>query len=136
MVRSNIKKVFNCDKNKLWNIITDNSNYIWRTDLSKIEVIDEIHFIEYAKNGFPTNFTITKKEPLNIYEFDIENTNIKGKWIGKFNILANGNIEIDFTEEIQTNNFIMRLLAKPYLKSQQKKYIRDLEKELKKTNSK
>ena len=25
MIRSNIKKQFSCDRNKLWNIITDNS---------------------------------------------------------------------------------------------------------------
>lgn len=67
---------------------------------------------------------------LNIYEFDIENTNIKGKWIGKFKEISNGNIEIDFTEKIETNNFIMKLLAKPYLKSMQKRYIKDLEKQL------
>ena len=47
MIKSNIKKQFSCDKNKLWNIIIDNSNYKWRTDLSKIEIIDETHFVEY-----------------------------------------------------------------------------------------
>jgi len=132
MISSNIKKVFNCDKNKLWDIVTDSSNYAWRSDLSKIEIIDELHFTEYAKNGYPTNFTITKKEKSDIYEFDIENTNIKGKWIGKFRELENGDIEIDFTEAIETNNFIMKLLAKPYLKSMQKRYIKDLEQELNK----
>ena len=49
-----------------------------------------------------------------------------------FKELPNGNIEPDFTEEIEVNNFIMKLLAKPYLKSQQKRYMRDLEKELNK----
>lgn len=130
MVSSNIKKVFNCDKYKLWDTITDNHNYSWRSDLSKIEIIDDTHFIEYGKSNYPTYFTIIKKETLNIYEFDIENTNIKGKWIGKFKEISNGNIEIDFTEKIETNNFIMKLLAKPYLKSIQKRYIKDLEKEL------
>ncbi len=130
MVKSNIKKIFNCDKNKLWNIISDNNNYSWRTDLSKIEIIDDTHFIEYSKNNYPTYFTITNKEKLKLYEFDIENTNIKGKWIGKFKDLEDGSVEIDFTEEIETNNFIMKLLAKPYLKSMQKRYVKDLEREL------
>ena len=49
MIRSNIKKQFSCDRNKLWNIITDNSNYAWRSDLSKIVIVDEKHFIEYTK---------------------------------------------------------------------------------------
>lgn len=132
MVKSNMKKEYNCDKEKLWNIVTDNSNYYWRSDLSKIEVIDDKHFVEYTKNNYPTYFTIISKKTLKEYKFNMENTNIKGKWIGIFKELSNGNIELEFTEEIETNNFIMKLLAKPYLKSQQKRYFKDLEKELNK----
>lgn len=130
MVRSNIKKEFNCDIKKLWNVVTDNTKYTWRSDLSKIEIIDDEHFIEYAKNNYPTYFTITSKIDLKEYKFDIENSNIKGKWIGTFKELDNGNVQLDFIEEIETNNIIMKLLAKPYLKSQQKRYMNDLEKEL------
>lgn len=130
MIKSNIKKEFNCDKNKLWDIVTDNSNYKWRSDLSKIEIIDNTHFVEYTKNNFPTYFTITSKIKLKEYKFDLENDNLRGKWMGIFKELPNGNIELDFTEEIEVSNFIMKLLAKPYLKRQQKRYMRDLEKEL------
>ena len=130
MIKSSIKKQFSCDKNKLWDVITDNNNYSWRSDLSKIEIIDNTHFVEYTKNNFPTYFTITSKIKLEEYKFDIENKNLKGKWIGVFKELPNGTIELDFTEEIEGNNFIMKLLAKLYLKSQQKRYMRDLEKEL------
>ena len=130
IIQSNIKKQFSCDRNKLWDIITDNSNYVWRSDLSKIEIIDDTHFVEYTKNNFPTYFTITSKEKLKEYKFDLENTNLKGKWIGIFKELPNGNIELDFTEEIEVNNFIMKIFAKSYLKSQQKRYMRDLERAL------
>ena len=132
MIKSNIKKEFDCDKNKLWDIITDNANFTWRSDLSKIVIVDEKHFIEYTKNNFPTYFTITSKIKLKEYKFDLENNNLKGKWIGIFKELPHGNIELDFTEEIEVNNLIMKLLAKPYLKSQQKRYMEDLEKELNK----
>ena len=132
MIRSNIKKQFSCDRNKLWNIITDNTNYSWRSDLSKIEIIDNTHFVEYTKNNFSTYFTITSKVKLKEYKFDLENANLKGKWIGIFTELPNGNIELDFTEEIEVNRFMMKLLAKSYLKRQQKRYMRDLEKELNK----
>ncbi|MFR8104216.1 MAG: polyketide cyclase [Clostridia bacterium] len=133
MIKSNIKKQFHCDKDKLWNIITDNTNYSWRSDLSKIDIVDDKHFIEYTKNNYPTYFTITSKKKFKEYQFDLENTNIKGKWIGIFKELPNGAIELDFTEEVEVNNFFVRLLlAKPYLKSQQKRYMRDLEKELNK----
>ncbi len=130
MVKSNIKKEFNCDIEKIWNIITDNSNYAWRSDLSKIDVVDENHFIEYTKNNFPTYFTITSKQKFQEYKFDIKNINIKGKWIGIFKKLSDGRVELDFTEEIEPNGFIMKILAKPYLKKMQKRYIKDLERKL------
>lgn len=133
MVKSNIKKEFNCNMEKLWDIITDNTNYAWRSDLSKIEITDNTHFTEYAKNNFPTYFTITSKQKCKEYKFDMENANMTGKWTGLFKELPNGNIELDFTEEIHTNNLLMKLLAKPYLRSMQKRYMRDLEKEIKKT---
>lgn len=132
MAKSNIKKEFNCNIEKLWSVITDNTRYAWRSDLSKIEIIDDKHFIEYAKNNYPTYFTITSKKKLKEYKFDMENTNIKGKWIGLLKILDNGKVLLDFTEEIETNNFIMKLFAKTYLKSMQKRYMRDLEKEVNK----
>ncbi len=132
MIKSNIKRKFNCDIETIWNIITDNRNYTWRSDLSKIEIIDDTHFIEYDKNDSPTKFTIISNKRLKEYQFDIENTNIKGKWIGLFKQLSNGKVELDFTEEIVTNNLILKLLAKPYLKSMQKRYIKDLERRLSK----
>jgi len=132
MTKSIIKKEFNCDIEKLWNIITDNDNYSWRSDLSKIDNIDAKHFIEYTKSNYPTYFTITSKKRFKEYKFAIENTNIKGSWTGLFKQLPNGNVEVYFIEEIETSNIMMKLLAKPYLKHQQKRYICDLEKELNK----
>lgn len=132
MIKSNMQKKFNCSIEKIWKIITDNTKYSWRSDLSKIEIEDDKHFIEYTKNNYPTYFTITLKDYLKEYRFDIKNTNIKGKWIGIFKSLDNGNVLLNFTEEIETNNLIMKLLAKPYLKSQQKRYVKDLEKEVNK----
>lgn len=66
------------------------------------------------------------------YKFDLENSNIKGRWIGLFKELPNGNILLDFAEEIETSNIMMKLFAKSYLKKEQKRYFKDLEKELNK----
>jgi len=130
MVSSKIKKEFNCSVEKLWDVITDNTDYAWRSNLSKIEIIDDKHFVEYAKNNFPTYFTITTKLKYEEYCFDIENTKIKGKWTGLFRKLPNDHAELDFTEEITTSNPVMKLLVKSYLKSQQKRYMKDLAKKI------
>lgn len=50
--RSNIKAVFENDVQTVWNVITDVKNYIWRTDLSKTEIISDKQFIEYMRTLF------------------------------------------------------------------------------------
>lgn len=84
MIKVNIKKEFKCNIEKLWNTITDNTNYLWRSDLSKIEIVNDSNFIEYTKNNYPTFFNITSKVKLKEYKFEIKNTNISGRWIGIF----------------------------------------------------
>lgn len=130
MIKANIKKQFNYSVEKLWDIITDNTKFAWRSDIAKIEIIDNSHFVEYTKNNYPTYFTITFKEEFQEYHFDLENTNIKGRWIGIFKKLPNGWTELNLSEEVEVKKAIMKLLAKPYLKSQQKRYLKDLEKAL------
>lgn len=136
MVKQNIKKVFQCDIEKIWNIMTDNLDYSWRSDLSKIDVIDETHFIEYTKNNIPTYFTITLMKKPKEYKFEMENKNIKGKTDCVLKELKKKEVELDFTEEIKTDHFLMKLLAKPYLKSQQKRYMKDLKKEIRRRKEK
>ncbi len=134
MIKSNLKKQFSCSKELLWKIITDNDDFSWRSDLSDIQITDDTHFIEIDKSGYPTYFTITKKEMFKEYRFDLENSNIKGRWIGKFEEIAENVIELDFTEEIEAKNLLIKLLAKSYLQSQQKKYCRDLQKKIDQEN--
>lgn len=58
MARSNIKAVFENDVQTVWNVITDVKNYIWRTDLSKTEIISDKQFIEYTKNATPLHLQL------------------------------------------------------------------------------
>ena len=97
--------------------------------MSKIEIINENQFIEYTKDGYPTKFTITKAEPYKCWEFDMENSNMKGHWTGVFTEKG-GSTEIDFTEEVTAKKVIMKPFVKSYLKKQQEQYISDLKKAL------
>lgn len=129
MAVSQIKAVLNCDIKKVWETVTSLENYNWRSDLDKIEIINDKQFVEYTKDGFSTNFTITVKESCKRYEFDMENNNMKGHWTGLFT--QNGNkTEIEFTEDVTAKKLIMKPFAKSYLKKQQTQYISDLKKEL------
>lgn len=129
MAVSNIKATFQSDVQRVWEIVTSLEKYSWRSDLSKIEIINENQFTEYTKDGYPTTFTITRTEPYKRWEFDMENSNMKGHWTGIFSE-KNGNTEIEFIEEVTAKKMIMKPFVKAYLKKQQELYIADLRKTL------
>ena len=82
---SNINTIISNDIQKVWNIVLAVDKYnSWRSDLSKTEIINDKQFIEYTKNGYATTFTVTVAEPYKRWEFDMENSNMKGHWIGVF----------------------------------------------------
>ncbi len=129
MATSNIKTTLSCDIHKVWDIVTDVEHYTWRNDLSKTEILNEKQFIEYTKDGYATNFTITVSEPYKRWEFDMENSNMKGHWIGIFTQKGN-KTEIEFSEIVNAKKFLMKPFVKIYLKKQQSQFIADLEKAL------
>ena len=65
----------------------------------------------------------------NAREFDMENSNMKGHWVGVFTSLGS-KTQIDFTENITPKKWFMKPFVKAYLKKQQKQFILDLKKHL------
>ncbi len=127
MAVANVKATFNCDIKKIWDTVTSLENYSWRSDLDRIEIINENQFIEYTKEGYATHFKITCIKQYNRWEFDIENSNMKGHWIGMFSF-ENGITTINFTEEVSAKKMLMKPFIGAYLKKQQATYISDLKK--------
>lgn len=130
MSTANIKVTFLCPIEKVWDTVTDLSNYKWRSDIDRIKIIDNSRFIEYSKEGIPTIFKITKKKRYHLWEFKVENENIKGTWIGKF-YPQGEKTTLDFTESVTAKKFYMKPFVGKYLQKQQRQYFVDLKKELK-----
>ena len=126
MASSNIKAVILGGLQQVWELILDIENCAtWRSDLSKTEVISDKQFIEYTKDGYPTTFTVTLVEPYRRWEFDMENSNMKGHWIGIFTAKAD-ETEIDFTECVEVKKLLMKPFVKSYLKKQQIQFVADI----------
>ena len=126
METSNIKALIPSELRQVWGFVLDIENYAaWRSDLSKTEVISDKQFIEYTKDGYPTTFTVTLVEPYRRWEFDMENSNMKGHWIGIFT--ARGDeTEIYFTEQVEAKKLLMKPFVKSYLKKQQAQFVADI----------
>ncbi len=130
MAIANISAIINNDIHKVWDIVLAIDKYsTWRSDLSKTEVINDKKFVEHTKDGYATTFTVTMVEPYKRWEFDIENSNMKGHWIGVF--ISKGNeTQIDLTENVIPKKWFMKPFVKSYLKKQQMQFILDLKKVL------
>ena len=123
MAVSNIKALIPVELHTVWDFVLDIENYaVWRSDLSKTEVISDKQFIEYTKDGCPTSFTVTLVEPYRRWEFDMENSNMTGHWTGIFS--AKGDeTEIDFTEQVEAKKLLMKPFVKSYLRKQQTQFV-------------
>ena len=131
MTTARIEAIFHADIEKVWQVVTSMTNTKWRSDLNKVEVLeDQKVFVEYTTQDFPTTFTITGFEPMKFYAFEMENVNMKGKWTGEFFSLSVHKTKIHFTEAIQAKKIYLRPFVKSYLKKQQKTYVNDLTKYL------
>lgn len=129
MAISNIKVLLESNVQKVWDTVTSLERYEWRSDLSKIEILNEKQFVEYTKEGYATTFTVTVTEPPRRWEFDMENDNMKGHWTGVF-FQDGERAEIDFKEDVTAKKVFMKPLVKMYLKKQQALYVSDLKKAL------
>lgn len=128
MATSNIREIIGSDIHRVWETVLAVDKYsIWRSDLSTTEVINQKQFVEYTKKGYSTKFTVTVSEPYKRWEFDMENSNIIGHWIGIFTSKGN-ETQIDFTECVTAKKLIMKPFVKFYLKKQQAQFVSDLKK--------
>lgn len=130
---SEVTAYFNSNIKSVWNVVTDNSDCKWRSDIERIKIIDDGKaFIEYTHSGNATKFIITKKNEYSEYEFNMENKMFTGFWTGHFSKTETGGTKIVFRENIFIKNPIIKLLAYFLmdLKKMQNTYISDLKKKL------
>lgn len=114
---------------EVWAVVTDLSRWDWRGDLERIERVDERTFLEIAKGGYATTFTITETKPPLCWAFAMENGNMQGQWRGTFTEEAAGT-RLVFTERVAAKKWWMRPFVKGYLKKQQRRYLADLQRAL------
>lgn len=129
MVTSKVTVYFPYPVVRVWQTVTDLAHTAWRSDLARVEVLDETHFVEYTKSGYATNFTVTACEPFRRWAFTMENDNMFGSWEGVFEA-AEGGTQLTCTEIVHAKHWWMHPFVPGYLKRQQKRYLDDLRKEL------
>jgi len=129
---STATEVLNSRVEKVWDTITDNEKWQWRSDLQNLKILSNKEFIEYGKGGMEIHFTITKKEEYNVYGFTMDSKYFSGEWIGNFEKLSDEKTKITFTESLVYKKLFLRIFARLFinLKAIQDVYMRDLKNKL------
>lgn len=126
MTVSNLKSVLPGDVHKAWSVVTTASKYPrWRTDLSRVQILGPEAFLEYTADGYVTKFTIIRAKPGQLWELEMDNTNLRGRWVGRFRQRGLATV-VDFTEYVSVKKVWMKPFVKGYLKKQQAQFITDL----------
>ena len=113
----------------VWEAVTDNTDFSWRSDLDHIDTKpDGVTFVEYPKKGSETVFTITEKQPGRLYAFHMEPAMFTGEWTGEFSRAPSGGTCVVFTERLRIRNPVIWLLsfALMDLHGMQQRYFHDL----------
>jgi len=106
---------FNVPPETLYTIVTDNTNWQYRSSLRDLiihssengmEVWDEIN-----KDGSIIRFHTEKKVPFNFYSFSMESKLFTGNWNSRFESDENGNTLFTATEHIRVKNPFVKTLS-------------------------
>ena len=129
MPTSKVTAHFPCPVEKIWQTVTDLTHTAWRSDIARVDILDENRFVEHTKSGYATYFTVTACEPPRRWAFTMENGNMSGSWEGSFEAVRDGAI-LTCTETVTAKHWWMRPFVPTYLKRQQKLYMDDLRRKL------
>lgn len=110
-------------------MVTDLTDTAWRSDIARVERTGPGAFVEYTPAGVATRFTVTAQEPCRRWAFRLENSSLRGRWVGEF-APQGGGTRLRFTEEVQPKRWWMGPFVKGYLKGQQARYAGDLRRAL------
>ena len=127
MKKVEMKVYFKSDVEKVFNVITNMKDCSWRSDLSKVECIDDGKYIEYNRKNHPTKILVTEYLKNIQFEYDIQNEYYKGHWCGQLAPLKDGGCVMYLLFYFESVSFLGKFIN---VDKFEKRYIEDLKKEL------
>ena len=124
--------VFDASPRAVWNVMTDNGDVSWRSDLSGVRGTGEGKWIEIDNRGRETRFEVRFFDPYRFYSFCMENKYFTGIWSATFSPAESGGTMVELRQEIAVKNPVMAVIARHFwnLEKLEETYVRDLRRKL------
>ncbi|MBR0572618.1 MULTISPECIES: SRPBCC family protein [Pasteurellaceae] len=125
------KIIFDVPIEKVYNTVTNNADWKYRTDLDDLKIIDtngDFQTWEEISNGYTISFKTTKKIPYTFYSFEMNSKLFKGSWSAEFKKIENQKTLFSATENIEYKNPFIKALS--YIFMNLDKYMETYQKDL------
>ena len=107
--------VFSASPKQVYEIITDNSNWTYRSSVTDLKVISENkgfeEWIETSADGNVIHFKTKEKIPYSFYSFEMQGKLFDGNWTGEFIEAEEGKTLFIATENIIVRNPIFKVVS-------------------------
>lgn len=129
---------FNTSPEELYNIVTNNRDWQYRSSLKDLTIINENNgyetWDETGKNGTVIRFQTKEKNPPSFYSFDMKSNIFTGYWTGRFQPDEEGKTIFTATEYIRIRNPFIKTLSYLFFNigKLMDEYQNDLRKKIKK----
>lgn len=109
------KGEFNIPPHELYNIVTNNHDWQYRSGLKDLVIIENKNGIEIwdeiALDGSSIRFTTQEKNPYTFYSFNMESALFTGYWTGEFEPDGKNGTIFTATEHIRVKNPFIKTLS-------------------------
>ncbi len=99
----------------LYDIVTNNEDWHYRTDVDKLIIIEKKSdceiWEETTSGGAVIRFTTREKKPHSFYSFNMESKLFSGYWTGTFEPVTGGKTLFTATEHISVKNPFIKTLS-------------------------
>jgi len=109
------ESVFPATSQQVYEVVIDNKNYHYRSDLKELKIIEtdgeyEV-WDEISKGGNVIRFKTREKKPYSFYSFDMEGKLFTGYWAAELHEKADGKTTFTATEYIRMKNSFLKVLS-------------------------
>jgi len=108
------RTVFDAPVEKVYNIVTNNLDWKYRTSLDDLKIIESNNGVDIwdeTSNGYTIRFKTMEKKPCKFYSFEMESNHFTGYWFAEFETVEKGKMRFSATESIEYKNPFIRTLA-------------------------
>lgn len=127
------KSIYNAPLSKVYEVVTNNQDWKYRTSLDDLKIIESAGDIEIWDEVSGENtirFQTKEKRPNSFYSFDMDSKLFKGHWFAEFKALDENKTFFIATESIEYKNPFIKTIA--YLFMDLGKYMEIYQEELRK----